>query len=983
MEDLEATRRSLQLKHAASESGFALLSLLRKLDCRQHEFYMHDLLSVFYSVDVMLHRRILDWLVEGFGWEEGNRIMREALASWKCLPLAFERTASYGIVVVCRSGESKDMTGEVCGDGDGADDDTSDAKADTCPSSSATSKFITEVQATSESRPFVAGTILATVREGDMLCLKSHSSRWWFVFEMRRKVGTVLLSSRLASARGSKPEYKEVRLAALLGCMVRREGVLSARTLQQLQRTGLRLDLDFSERLICRPEEAAAEGYAPGAGDAYDGPGSRRLSVLFQMPGPDMRSSLVRMRALADEFSVQDLPSAPSSSSAPGPGPPAAPLAPLKQMQAQAQARVYVQRWEEAQRARQLLARADPFAVVLSRERWLLLCRALRTVSRGGSELLQDFVQFTRKAGREGLLRARDCKIAWESLRPATSSDLPALAKARAYLKMRGAGKDAVFFDDEGRLRPEAMQIDALSRGILEAAATYLADRNVVFLRQPLQGTMRVAATAALHLEDGAETTVAATYEHFVDCEVDPGAGVEARTAYLSEEVVRASLAAGDALLVRGAVGGGEEYDAPSGKKQTWVQLVAVDLLFSRLRVVPCAAPPLCWYPQHAQHGEACWLPLSRVWDVTACRLLLPGALEEADAGVVRGFRGRHLIFVCPMPSPAEALAVLAALDRAPAAATLIVVAPKSAPHGAKQTRFGQKKAGLRGTVATTTTVAGSATASSKQAKLSISALSYFTDAVVVAWTPVRLDPRAFINVRGEIVAPLAAECYVRYELEVALVSAPYTWLAVYAGRGLGCQISGLEPLSQYYCRITASPEIPQTDDFRRGGAPSASELYADQRRAQTVITTLGSAVACCPAALAWEATSSGSARGLVAVFDEATWVQQPLPAECFYQVEVALGGDADAKWIPAGRTRSARVSIVGPFFGKSILLRTRVINQLSQPGTSSPVAIVTVPEVGGLGGKSGGVDGQGLKRAGAAKGIGLNVSGISELTMT
>lgn len=916
MEEAEAKAAGggIVRKNASAEAGFLLVEQLRKLECRDFEFYGHDLLSIFHSVDVTLHGKIHDFLVEGLGREQGQKVMAKSVATWKCLPLQFENTASYGMTVACRSvsggateeEERKDVEAEE-GDADGEE------KEEKKIHGAGVTRFVQEVTATSECRPFIVGTVQAVIREGDAVRLQSPSMRWWFVHEMRPSKGMVMLSSSLLSAAGTKPEYREVRLSSLLGCLVRREGVLSVRTLAMLQRDGG--ELDFQHRLICRPEEALAEGYVPGK-DEHDGPGSRRLAMLFQMPGPDMRRSLAHMRTLVQEFPArrESTPAFSSSSSASGNLASSvslqASLDPLAQMQAQAQAKAYMQRWEEAQRARQLVVQLDPFACVVPREKWLLLCRSLRTISRGGAELLPDFLALTRKAGREGLLRAGDCRVAWESLRPTTSADLPALSKARAYLKMRGAGKQAAFFDDEGRLRPEAMQADALSRGILEAASTYLADRSLVFLKQALQGTITVAATAALHLDEGAETVPAATYEHHVS-----PVG-EVRTRYLGEEAaLRAFLSAGDALLVR----------SRAREPPAWMQLLSVDLLFARLRVVPCAAPPLCWHPAHAQHGQACWLPLSRLWDVTVCRALPPAEPEADDEA-----RGRHLIFVCPMPSPAEALAVLAALDRIPDKGK--EEKEEEVGLGGKEKRVLNVPKGVKATTKATPPV--------RQGKFSVTALSYFTDAVVVSWTPLVVKPRSYVDSEGKLVTPIGPAPST-YTVEVALVSAPHNWLSVYSGSGLGCQISGLEPLCQYYCRVSASA-LPADQTGRPGGRPTDA---TDRRRAQTVLSTLGAPLPCCPAALSWEpASTPGSVRGLVALFDPSSdWVQ-PLPAGCFFQLEAQQPGSIE--WVAVGRARTHRLWIAGPFSGKTLLLRTRVVNQIGQPGTSSPVAVVEVPPV-------------------------------------
>ena len=1009
---LEVYEHALRMKAKDTEAVFFLTAQLPKLNVFEHEYFLPELLAIFFSADVTLFGKITDWLAEAYGVTEAQRLVGHAISNWAGMPLVFERTSSYGTIIACRCGAPKDA-GDGGGD-DESDDEVTDAygKSKKNPHGSA-SKFVEEVAATTETQPFIKGTILAAVREGDLVRLKSHSRLWWTVFEMRPARGAVLLCNKESRVTGSltaakrepKTEYKEVKIAALLGCLVRREGVLSPRTMEHYNKQSR--DIEFQDRLICCPKDSEREGFVGASADGYFGEGSRRVTILFQIPGPDLRTSLVRIKALVAEFPKPDEGCVNSQLAGPASSKKILrpPTDPVEHMQYQAQAKAWVSRWEEAQRARQLLQKMEPLGCVLLRERWLLTARALKTISRGSTELLQDYIDMTASAGREGKLRAKDCRVAWESLRPTTSADFPALSKARAYLKIRGMGKDKAFFDEEGRLRPDAMKADPLSRGILEAASTYLADRSIVFLDQSLD-CIKVPSSVAANLDEAAVLVAAAIYDHYLMGGVESMPS-EARTVYVGVETARAFLTPGDVLLVRGSLGDEAQAQAGSGtnRNQTWVQIISVDLLFARLRVVPCTVPPpLCWYepslrPESLSHAgsidaPAMWLPLSRVWDVVVCRLL--PMLDPAEA---TERRGRHLIFVSPMPSPAQALAVLGAFDRksdSGESAAAKQKQEKAEPGKGKGKSTGNQRRVLRRSIPPPLPSSPGRDAkrasqelrsSRSGARFSIAALSYFTDAVIVAWSAITVVPQPFINVRGELMKPTSQDCQVLYELDVAHVSRPYDWLRVYSGAGVGCQISGLESLQQYYCRVTASATLPQTLEFRRGGKPNDIEkvLELERRRAQTVVTTLGLAVSAAPTISSWEQSTSGSARGLVTVFSKDTFFVPELPAECFFQVEASLGPadrgtarDEDdeaaaSNWAAVGRTRKAQCWCVGPFSGRSILMRTRVVNQIGQPGPSSPVAIVMVPELS-----------QGAERSDVTGKKGrdrLNDSGISDIT--
>lgn len=92
-------------------------------------------------------------------------------------------------------------------------------------------------------------------------------------------------------------------------------------------------------------------------------------------------------------------------------------------IQDQAQAKIWLTRKKDLFDARRFLWRSDPFSCCLDcqRDRWLLICRALRAISRGDEDLLGDFYRWTYSAGDEGIMRAKDCRKAWYSLRCLTT----------------------------------------------------------------------------------------------------------------------------------------------------------------------------------------------------------------------------------------------------------------------------------------------------------------------------------------------------------------------------------------------------------------------------------------------------------------------------------------------------------------------------------------------------------------------------------
>jgi hypothetical protein len=74
-------------------------------------------------------------------------------------------------------------------------------------------------------------------------------------------------------------------------------------------------------------------------------------------------------------------------------------------IQDQAQAKMWLTCKQNLFDARRFLWRSDPFSCCLDgqRDRWLLICRALRALSRGNEDLLGDFYRWTYSGGDEGI----------------------------------------------------------------------------------------------------------------------------------------------------------------------------------------------------------------------------------------------------------------------------------------------------------------------------------------------------------------------------------------------------------------------------------------------------------------------------------------------------------------------------------------------------------------------------------------------------
>jgi hypothetical protein len=982
--------------------AFLLLRYLQRMDPRMHGYFIYDILVIFFTVDVMLYPRITDWLKPSYGLEGARKIMNHALRSWKNLPLHFEMTKSYGWVVACRSGSNKGPV--IAGSGDTrSDDEESDGGDDDDGEA-----FVEEVEAITEDG-LVDGFVLSQIREGDTVQLNSHSPMWWTIYEMRPRKKSILMSRQRITQgppepasgdnievvtkavlngdddnvdregcegggeTGPKPmkqftkrmvtEYKEVRIDAMFGCLVRREGILNARTIESLEREN---NCNFDNALMTyaqfeeysamltgtmsnnskvskatlkkknKDEEVDTSAVTMSEKKEF---ADRRVVVIFKMPLPNVAAAVDRMKGLVAEYPAPpetDDDKVITSGNKVSSAHELMMKDPVWHMQHQAQVKVWVSRWEENLRARQLLGSVDPY-LCLHRDKWLLVCKVLRVISRGGEALLPDFISWTKKAGTDGVKRSKDAHSAWASVRPVTTCDLQPLATARAYLRQRGAGHKKGYYDAEGKLRPEAMDSDPQARVVLDAAALYMSHRVLTFFDQSL-----VAEKPGREVEediDGmAVPVVTAIYEYDLkpkDWSSGEAMPVHHIGTFKEERVVSSFITVNDCLMVREPLTGQTQVNNNS---QVWVLVLAVDLLFARLRVVQCdpqVPPPYCWAPGNYSpliNSSPCWISIAKLWDVTVCRQLPPSNPDNVSEGL-------YTIFITPMPSQHEALAVLGHLSDVDIGDALTSPAPASNKGigGSKDKKFKEykpNKARIANAKAkqkekddAAAMLAEPGTKSRLTGKAKVRGVRFYVDSVILQWD-LTLNKRAGPTLKkGDAGVLEKKEVVPEFLVEVAYISDPTGWAPVYRGKGTACQISGLEPLTQYYCRLStvSHPKISYST---------------------VVACTLGEPNRfVIPQVKKWElGTVKNSVRGLCCVDD------CDLPNGCYLQVEASLGDStsrdhhAADEWVPMARTRSSSVWIVGQFAGSSVVLRTRIINQDSQPGPPGPTGVAMCP---------------------------------------
>lgn len=353
------------------------------------------------------------------------------------------------------------------------------------------------------------------------------------------------------------------------------------------------------------------------------------------------------------------------------------------------QAQMWLTKEKDLLRARLLLLTADPFSCCLAscRDYWILTCRALKAICRGDEDLLNNFYSWTYSAGLEGEIRAKDCGNIWRSLRPLTTADLPCVAQARVYIRASLSAKNMDESVQEEQLTsgrdigsPSWQSIDASCRGdpqlksLIDSAGAVLKGRSLFFLSSINDGSI----TNIAHLPDGHIIVPAAMYE--VGESTSAGEDIKSydqnergvaspSTALLKTGEVVAKISPGDVLLLPSFqscspnCGRTPEHNSQQfvdfsysrERKSTWHRVIAIDLLYARLRVSPCPPPPDCWN-RHVTLPSV-WAPISCLWAVSVCQLM-PLMSPQSCLHV------QYIVYLTPIPSISASFAALASLPR-------------------------------------------------------------------------------------------------------------------------------------------------------------------------------------------------------------------------------------------------------------------------------------------------------------------------------
>lgn len=678
---------------------------LNRLDPRRNVDKLSLILQLFTNVDVASHSTVADWLTPAFGWSISREMVHNTMRKMPC-PIKILVSADGRPFLTCYStmGES-----------------TSDA--------SKSSDYLL-VPFTSEDGS-CEGVISSSIHEGDLIRLRCFSSVIWVVFTILQKENKIILAvnnrdqsvgtPKLGSSGILSEEKRTSYPSDFLGAIVWKEmlaGEASNRPEEyyQISTNGLNISKDLSNST---PSKSCVlqMPFTPW--------NSVLESILFLVKEESLYSKdlSIKMKksSSSSSFSMKksvysDSPPASTSRASP-------PMVREKSASAfiekyvsegyHAQAQMWIRKAEDIREARRLLWTSDPFSCCLSscRDRWILTCRALRSLCRGGGDLLDDFYRWTKMAGLEGLERSKSCKSLWASLRPLTTADLPCVMQARVYARacahlnnQRTEGEIEGENDCSGRLSYRNIEaqcrVDPTLNSFMSAASTALSDHSLYFL----SSVHDQQSPGIAHHPPGAVYLPAAVYESTLSCSVssdDPevmksctlddviqrvsedGVGIALDIVTPSKLVrtteIVACISPGNVLLlpiipidcpdsweVRAS---NERSSSPSSSISTlslttktsrsgsftWHRVVSVDLFHARVRVSPCPPPPYCWN-RHVTLPSV-WTPISSLWATTICQFI-PNKTPEWAATI------EYVIYIAPLPSRVASLSALASLPR-------------------------------------------------------------------------------------------------------------------------------------------------------------------------------------------------------------------------------------------------------------------------------------------------------------------------------
>jgi hypothetical protein len=255
----------------------------------------------------------------------------------------------------------------------------------------------------------------------------------------------------------------------------------------------------------------------------------------------------------------------------------------------------------------------NPLSVTIScffRSIWLTVGRILRAQSNGNNELFGLWKAWTEG----GNTAKKECSLVWNSLRPPTNCDEPAIVRARTYIQHHVSQGE----DKSANTDLVVKSIIADSRQILgHAILEYWSHNEILNDTKPKK---RAAFGAKGQKKE--IIVPAAIYSYDIDSlrhfhyKQDPGEDKISSIGQFEEvQEVKACIMPGSIICIK------------ENGTNAWFFVHNIDLLFARLRACPCMAPPFPWLEEgkannladEEEKEEMIWLPVSKLWFALVC----------------------------------------------------------------------------------------------------------------------------------------------------------------------------------------------------------------------------------------------------------------------------------------------------------------------------------------------------------------------------
>lgn len=264
-----------------------------------------------------------------------------------------------------------------------------------------------------------------------------------------------------------------------------------------------------------------------------------------------------------------------------------------------------------------------------------------------------------------------ECLATWTAFRPPTNCDDPDIIRAREFLYQRRAllysqrsvNKDGAVKDsdlvalDEHHVPLQDMYFDPISRSVIDDAAVVLHHAYLEYWTEESAGGQDVTASTASsrrqaigggHTKNRSIRVPCVHYSVDIESYLPSSERLDHKKSPLPdpqfEEMgsVSARLHPSDLIcILDNSYTSPHTRDSFPSSSQQWHVVLRVDLLFARVLVQKCKAPPLQWLEPSLlstedRGGGRCWMAMSKLWRVIVCSKQHAEGMEAVSTKYIR-----------------------------------------------------------------------------------------------------------------------------------------------------------------------------------------------------------------------------------------------------------------------------------------------------------------------------------------------------------